>query len=596
MNRTIALTASLVLLLTAATVAAASTPQDTAPRTATVIGRIVDETGRPVGGATVELVRPANDTLPELLSEYLPGGPTVIATVETETSGRFAIDVEPGRALGLMARKGAEHLARPVADVVPGQPVTLQLLPAVEHRVRVVRATEDGVLEPVAGANVHVMVLPIRHDELVAYWYPWPAGWETAAVTGADGRVEVRAARGAPVMVRAFDAWAIASGEADPAGGEILLELGVADAHGIVVDTGGAPLANARVHFGPLGSGGRAQETAADGRFAVAADSLAFVFVECEGHGPSTAYTAFEEHEYSREAPGVVRMQDADRIRARLTTIAGEPLRNAPVLLQGSAVWHDDVRPFAAHARTDADGVLDRRCIGAESAVIGWVQCDGVWICFHFAQGRRDRPRDLGDVRVSTDGRLRGAILDEHGDPATFDRVFVQPDWPEGLTIDIDDTEEGCRRIHADHAGRFEIAGLGRGPYRIAAVTDTTRPAVLSLTASPDPEPVTVHLTAAPTIRGTVVGPDGKPAPGVIVHTHELAALEDPLATPKDLRSFRLYGGGAITDADGRFTVTCYSQATQLVGAVRRTPDGLAFGRAWSVHPGAREVRIVLTR
>ena len=52
----------------------------------------------------------------------------------------------------------------------------------------------------------------------------------------------------------------------------------------------------------------------------------------------------------------------------------------------------------------------------------------------------------------------------------------------------------------------------------------------------------------------------------------------------------------AITDADGRFTVTCYSQATQLVGAVRRTPDGLAFGRAWSVHPGAREVRIVLTR
>ena len=587
MNLAIVFSGSLSLLLTAGAEAAATPPQDTAPRTATVIGRVVDKDGHPVGGATVELVRPANDTLPESLREYLPGGATVIATVETEASGRFAIDAEPGRALGLMARKGAGRLARPVADVIPGQPVTLQLLPAVEHRVRVVRAAAGGVLAPVAGASVRVLVQPTGQNDGALDVRSPRAGWREVAATGADGRVSVRAARGAPVMVRAFDEKGIAFAEGDLGGGEIVLDLGTADAHGIVVDGGGDPLANARVHFGWRGSGERAQVTGADGRFVVSAGSLACVIVESEGGGPAQAFVEPGDRRYPKNEPLVVRVPDGDRVRARLTNAAGESLRNAPVLLQGHARWDDMSEPCTVHARTDANGVLDRRCVDAESSVIGWVRCDGVWVCFHAAGDGRDH--DLGEVRIHTDGRLRGTVLDEHGSPAAFAGLLVQPDWSEDVRTDVDDTEEACRVLHADHAGRFEIAGLGLGPHRLLAVTNRTRPVVRLLTATPDPEPIQVRLTAASTIHGIVCGPDETPIAGVRVRARMFGA-------PEELWSFRLYGGWALTGADGRFVVACYSDEPQTVWAMQRTADGYRSGDADDVQPGSHDVRIVLSR
>ncbi len=165
----------------------------------TVAGAVVDEEGKPIAGATVEIQAPANP--------YLGGDPAKAEATGTimalsDGDGRFELKVPPGRILTNTTRLWAHQPGRAVAIVrLPNEivkPPQLVLWNSVPRTVRV--EGPDG--KPVAGAWVEARLISFSGGTARAR-IPALLASSLAMITGPDGTAKVAYLAGRDRLVAA---------------------------------------------------------------------------------------------------------------------------------------------------------------------------------------------------------------------------------------------------------------------------------------------------------------------------------------------------------------------------------------------------------
>ena len=187
--------------------------------------------------------------------------------------------------------------------------------------------------------------------------------------------------------------------------------------------------------------------------------------------------------------------------------------------------------------------------------------------------------------QIMTGRAIRGAVLDAHGKvmPGLAVSAYMEAPASDPLlpTSGVDDT--------LDDAGRFEIAGLVPGTYRVSAYSDSLltsqTPLYVELGAGRDTENVQVILPVSGALRGTVVDNRADPVGRLQV----MASIDSGEA------SF-----GAVTASDGAFIFSHMAPGEYRVHASRPGPtatlrDTAETVTARVVADATTEVRLVVT-
>lgn len=214
------------------------------------------------------------------------------------------------------------------------------------------------------------------------------------------------------------------------------------------------------------------------------------------------------------------------------------------------------------------------------------IDCPGYGVPTSFAPVTVAQTSVTGVVwEVMTGRAIRGAVLDAHGRvmpglgvSAYMEAPASDPRLP---SSGVDDS--------IDAAGRFEIAGLVPGTYRLSAYSDsllTSQPPLyVELTAGRDVENVQIRLPESGALRGVVVDDRGDPVGGLQV----MAGTEQGEA------SF-----GAVTASDGAFIYVHMEPGEYRVHASRPGPTAASGGAAGEtvtarvVADATAEVRLVV--
>jgi hypothetical protein len=158
--------------------------------------------------------------------------------------------------------------------------------------------------------------------------------------------------------------------------------------------------------------------------------------------------------------------------------------------------------------------------------------------------GVLDRDRDLGDLAAPQGRELEGVVLEEAG-PAPGCTVLASPVLTARLPAgDVHPARFGV----ADRAGRFRLAGLAPGNWRLAALDRGGR-RVFGTVTMPASSPVTLRFAGGAEVSGRVLDPEGNAALGAEVYVYGTEAddvLADSLGIPHRK---------CITGADGVFRV-----------------------------------------
>jgi RNA polymerase sigma factor (sigma-70 family) len=160
--------------------------------------------------------------------------------------------------------------------------------------------------------------------------------------------------------------------------------------------------------------------------------------------------------------------------------------------------------------------------------------------------------RDLTDLecrieartaRRSTDRRLRVRVIDETGAPVA------------GILI----ANRATRRpVRTNADGRCVIDGLPLGKTWVSVLLLPSHEYIggTNVQVGADQEEVTIPLQRAAMLRGVVLGPDGRPLPGIIVRAwREGALVESRIAPTDEMGAFDIATSPGMTvdlDTDGR--------------------------------------------
>lgn len=320
-----------------------------------------------------------------------------------------------------------------------------------------------------------------------------------------------------------------------------------ADVRGRVVDTSDQPIAGATVWAGRKYSGDRKQTTTdGDGRFFFHsvdnANDLLFA-VMATGHSPDYKTVKIE--------PGMpeilFRLKAGSTIHAHVQDESAQPVANARVGLEGS-YGEPSYDAYEFTANTDSNGDFSWTSAPDEPMTF-YIFHDG----FEAKRNAKLAPNQDNTVTLRRSRTLQGVVLDDsndqpvtkftartgtaNGDDSTVygvirNREFSAADGKFSLTID----EEGDNAVliyaegYADKVEKFPDAQDG--------------------TVS-----VVVRLKPSGSLSGTVIAPDGTPAPGVSV----AVASEKPRTSIQlsggHLRSYDSRSKMAVTDAQGHFKI-----------------------------------------
>jgi hypothetical protein len=509
-------------------------------------GRVVEtSSGRPLPGALV-WGRP-----------LLPG-----ALVRSGKDGSFQLSLAGGLPRSLLAAVAGYRAAR--VELGAAQEIEI----ALAALRRGVGWVVDADNQPVEAARVRLSGSQPGHHDLELGPFP----------TRADGRFEV-----ADPPPGLYDLTVEAAGHAaltvpgiEIGPGSGILDLGVvtlaagSELSGRVLDDEGRPLQGARVLLLPsaalpweaaLAMSGSSQSRARP-REAATDDAGGFSFPDL---------TAGSRVRLRAEKDGYVAAESRS-----LDVPADEPVEMvlaAPVTVSGWVV--------------DGDGQGVRHALvtveQATAAVSGWSSPNGDFEIHGVEPGRLAvtasapgyRDGRIADLEVEAGAGLDGVeIVLQAGATLTGRVVHADGTAAAGATVEaIGQGDEPVAFTRADDAGRFELAGLRRGPHRLLAAAGDGRRARRDVEVGSAASQVVLTLEAGFPVRGQVLRADGSPLPAAEVVLTQRSAT-----------------GGSVetrTDPLGRFA---WSSIPDGVYALQASADGLAPSRWVAVEVDGREV------
>ncbi len=535
---------------------------------AAAAGLVVDETGRPVPGAEIEIVPTEASLPPGQVSEWS----------RTDSSGRFRLDgLKPKqRWTARVLAPGFAVLESVLPPLAPDPVTTLRL--ALQRGRTVVGRVVDAAGSPLREAEVRAY--PLEADAQPETLLRAKAR-EMRSTTGPDGAfsfpavgpgqidLSLRAAGAGPKWLRAVD---VPPGKAPLDLGRIVLSPD-SPLRGTVVDDTGAPLARARVTAMPLVAVPRpgdlasgpppASLTDADGQFALRGlepGVKVLLHGEQDGFLPATLEVEF----LPSSEPVLLTLKTAAALHGKVIDEEARPVESARLILLTQQAWHGDrLRPLAT-AMSDRLGAFSFAAVPAGSHKVA-VQAVGYLAWSQAFTVEPDSPPKPVEVELKRGAVLSGRVVSEGGQPIEGAKVSLAKGPDEGAISDL-----AMVGASSDGEGLYRLEGLPAGPQQIQVL-------------HPDyiPERRQIHLEASATTRdftlrsgaelaGQVVDDRDEPVPGARI---SLTAEENPVGI--DSR---------WTDAAGRFQVPGltpgrYSLVVEGKGYAPVELKGIAIGR-----------------
>jgi uncharacterized GH25 family protein len=547
-----------------------------------IAGRIVDERGQPIAGATVAAVHP--NPL-EQVARMLRAGRTQNEAAMSDTSGRFVLrGLAAGRGLRLEVAAPEFAAARfGGVDLDPGA-VRTDIVITLHRGLPLVGFVVDSSDRPVAGAAIRY--LRLEESAGMPLQAPIQERPSVAAYTDANGQFVVSglaagrydfaiAAEGySTVYLRGRQIWPSTS-SALP---KIVLPPGVAIT-GHVVTAAGDPVAGARVSDVDLTRGIRSTTTDSAGAFELGELSEGQpVSVQVDAPGFSTINRALR-------APAedvVFQMAPATSLRGRVVHAdTGSPVTEFSVERLARAPGQTTLRfgsSAAVQFRSD-DGRFEMEKVPAGPATLR-VKAAGF------------RPAEIASLALPTaeeivvamkpGARVEGRVLD-----ATSRRPIANAmvSWREGDSADP--AEEmmlalglGERTTISDGNGQFLLTDLP--PSRITiSVNHQEHPALRRTVEAARERRVEILLGEGAEVTGQVIADATGPVPGATVSL-----------TPAGEQSSREAPQTAVSDGSGRFRFTHVRPATYTIEA--RSSSGVAPRQALAVSDSDRIVEVTL--
>ncbi len=423
-------------------------------------GRVVDGAGRGVAGARIALA--CCD-----LEHYEREGRSLDRIALSDAEGRFAFDAV-GPAYVVSASDTGAISAGILLGAVNG-PETIELSDLVLVPSRSLPGLVMGEdLLPMRGAQVSARCV----SSPVAGIEPWP---RITTRTNSFGCFVLDPLPRTPLELEVYGPDGAhstmhvgADAERADFGGVMLLPGG-RWILGVVVDQAGAPVAGARIQV--IGAGGEPTESYEDGRFVVAdlSGGEGALFVDA-GEGGS-AWLAQIDSTLGGEEERIVRLEPRRSLAGRVVDETGAPVEGALVSLRGD-------RELAR------EGEESLTCLGLLSSERGATDAEGRFAFDKLWPGRfalEVSHPDEPDLSLHAESESGGAPLELAWDRPRLRRVVIAGevrDAQSGAAIDEfqvaalrpteePESQEGRLRSFHDAAGRFQIAALPPGAYRL---------------------------------------------------------------------------------------------------------------------------------
>ncbi len=553
------------------------------PPEARIAGRVVDERGQPIPGATISAVHPSPL---EQVARMLRSGRTQNQTAMSDASGRFILrGLAAGRGLRLEAAAPEFAVARfGGVDVEPGT-VRSDIVLTLQRGLPLVGFVVDPGDRPVAGAAVRYMRLeetggmplqaPIQERPPVAAYTDANGQFVVSGLAAGRYDFAISASGYSTVYLRGRQIWP-SNSSALP---RIVLPPSVSIS-GLVLTTTGEPVAGARVADVDLTRGIRTTTTDGAGAFVV--DDLS------EGQPVSLQFDApgFSTVSRAVRAPVedlVVQMTQEASLRGRVVQAdTGSPVTEFSIERLVRVPGQTSLRfgsSAAVQFRSD-DGRFEMEKLPAGPATIR-VKASGF------------RPAEVSSlvlplaeeivVPMKPGVSVEGRILD-----ATSRRPITNAtiSWREGDSADP--AEEmmlalglGERTTISDGNGQFLLTDLP--PSRITlSVSHQEHPAVRRAVDAAREHRVEVILGEGAEVTGLVMADTTGPVAGAAV-TMAAAGEQSSREAPQT----------AVSDGSGRFRFPHVRPASYTIEA--RAPSGVAPRQALAVGPTDRTVEVTLT-
>ncbi|HKH44314.1 MAG TPA: carboxypeptidase-like regulatory domain-containing protein [Thermoanaerobaculia bacterium] len=357
-----------------------------------------------------------------------------------------------------------------------------------------------------------------------------------------------------------------------------------------VVDMNGQAISGAVVHAGMKSeeSGGPEspawkETTPTEGRVRLTGlpvDEIVWLLVERKGFFPELRNVKLEsggrrEVKVALRAGGVA--------VGRVVDEAGRPVAGAEVEIEGSPfdLWTEKLPAFVRDLGTQRARTGPAGRFRIHDLPEGEFELTIRHPSFVPFQGDRPirggRSGNLGRFVLRRGEALRGLVTDPEGRP-----IAGLPLW--AVTAQMEQEEIPPPSATTGPDGTFEIPHLPPGELELLACgPDYVQQ---SVTVRFLDEPVLLTLMPAATLRGQVLGPEGRPQEGVSVFAQQIPAFSPGVLSPRSLRLFCGWNSSANTDAEGRFEIGPLAPGWYDLGA---QADGLQPGLVAKLRAPAGE-------
>ncbi|MEM7202715.1 MAG: sigma-70 family RNA polymerase sigma factor [Planctomycetota bacterium] len=415
-----------------------------------LLGRVLDDAGRPVARARLWVHAEPTATRRGLDGSWRPEPPPAVA--RTDAAGRFAFDgLAPGL-LRLTARSpamaphqqdvGLESGATRHIDVhlAPGAVVHGAVIDAAGQpvpRARLFSGTGEHLIDRRTVADAAGLFalrgLPVGEVQVAALGSDNGPGYApvTAELELAPGQVR----EWLPVMTRTAPPSRLT---------------------GRVIDHQDLPLANMRVVARSTAQGDDTDVavTEPDGTFAMTEVPDGAVRITVSHRQPRGSFPVLIRDAVSSREPLLLQVpsaaSSAGSLQVRILDVDGEP---CSALVE---LWHNEKRIWRSLANDATTGQLRIDPLAAGTVSVQIRAENAPWRDLGSHEVVAGRNLDLGDIRLAAGGRVTGQIVGPHGPLAT---AVVR-------VLDADGEEAGAVRCRD---GRFESGVLANGAYAVVA-------------------------------------------------------------------------------------------------------------------------------
>ncbi|MFI5378814.1 MAG: collagen binding domain-containing protein [Tepidisphaerales bacterium] len=213
-----------------------------------------------------------------------------------------------------------------------------------------------------------------------------------------------------------------------------------------------------------------------------------------------------------------------------------KPLGGAKVMV--GRLGADGKTTPLTEATTDDTGhfVVEKITPGNVSVSIGAAGFAGKAVAYDQVNGRDMRKYE---VSLAPEASVTGSVVDDTGKPVAGAEVTVwEPMGMDGTGYRLSDTP----KTRTDDQGKFELKGLPQGFCRLTLHAKGYHAAWSTSWQAVPATNVVIQAGRTGTVRGRVLGPDGKPKPSAQVHVQDAAGAK-----------IGTWGGSMNVGADGTF-------------------------------------------